>query len=439
MADGKLDIVIVGGGIIGCTTAYYLTKHPSFDPSRHSITLLEATRIGGGASGKAGGLLAQWAYPASIVPLSFDLHSQLAKAHDGERQWGYRRISCGKVTAKDQKLSTSEAATSWTQLATWFPLGKRKYMKGENRDLPAKDFPDDLDWFNANSIKSYEDISTTNATAQVNPFQFTMAMARLAEESGVNVVLGSVDAIGYAPDDQQSFREQNVANAAREKRVQSVSYIDKATSKSRSIPATIVVIAAGPWTPVLFPSAPISSLRAHSVTIRPTRPVSAYCLFTEIPVAPEDADGDGAEQGDPVVPREIAKVMCPEIYSRPNNEVYVCGSGDNVVPLPANTDAVEVSRQDCQNIVDAVASISDELGNGVVTSRRACYLPVMNVGGSGGPLIGETGVPGLLLAAGHSCWGIHNAPATGKLISEIIFDGEAVSADIRSLDPRLVV
>lgn len=312
-------------------------------------------------------------------------------------------------------------------------------MKEENRDLPAKDFPDDLDWFNAKSIKSYEDISTTNATAQVNPFQFTMVMARLAEEGGVNVVLGSVDAIGYAPDDQQSPREQNVANAAREKRVQSVSYIDKATSEFRSIPATIVVIAAGPWTPVLFPSAPISSLRAHSVTIRPTRPVSAYCLFTEIPVAPEDVGGDGAEQGDPAVPREIAKIMCPEIYSRPNNEVYVCGSGDNVVPLPANTDAVEVSRQDCQNIVDAVASISDELGDGVVTSRRACYLPVMNVGGSGGPLIGETGVPGLLLAAGHSCWGIHNAPATGKLISEIIFDGEAVSADIRSLDPRLVV
>ena len=322
-------------------------------------------------------------------------------------------------------------------------------MKEENSDLPAKDFPDDLDWFNAKSIKGYEDLSTTNATAQVNPFQFTMAMARLAEEGGVNVVLGSVDAIGYALDDQQSSREQYAANgkggsfiignAAREKIVQSVSYIDKATSETRSIPATIVVIAAGPWTPVLFPSAPISSLRAHSVTIRPTRPVSAYCLFTEIHVVPEDADGDGAEQGDPAVPREIAKTMCPEIYSRPDNEVYVCGSGDNVVPLPANTDAVEVSRQDCQNIVDAVGSISDELGNGVVTSRRACYLPVMNVGGSGGPLIGETGVPGLLLAAGHSCWGIHNAPATGKLISEIIFDGEAVSADIRSLDPRLVV
>jgi len=130
--------------------------------------------------------------------------------------------------------------------------------------------------------------------------------------------------------------------------------------------------------------------------------------------------------------------MNPEIYSRPNNEVYICGAGDNSVPLPATTDDVEISTEICQGIIDAVGAISDELRDGVVTSRRACYLPTVDVGGSGGPLIGETGVPGLLLAAGHSCWGIHNAPATGKLISEIIFDGEALSADIRALDPRMV-
>ena len=52
-----------GGGIIGCTTAYFLTRHPSYDPSRHNITLVEASKIAGGASGKAGGLLALWGMP----------------------------------------------------------------------------------------------------------------------------------------------------------------------------------------------------------------------------------------------------------------------------------------------------------------------------------------------------------------------------------------
>lgn len=338
--------------------------------------------------------------------------------------------------------------SSWAQFTSWIPLGKRKYQE-ETTSLPAHSLPDDLDWFNAQSLESYENISSTSATAQVHPHQFTTAMARLAEEGGVNFILGSVDAIGYAPANDQSSGEQHAAkettrsllelNAPRGKRIQSVSYTGKATSESRSVPATVVILAAGPWTPTLFPAAPISSLRAHSVTIRPTRPVSAYCLFTHIPIPSEDADNEGLKGQHTAAPPGVAKIMSPEIYSRPNNEVYVCGSGDNAVPLPANTDAVEVSRQDCQNILDAVASISDELRDGVVISRRACYLPTVDIGGSGGPMIGETGVPGLLLAAGHSCWGIHNAPATGKLISEIVFDGKAISADIRGLDPRLVI
>jgi len=52
--NDRKNIVIIGGGIIGCTTAYFLTRHPSFDPARHTITLLEASKIAGGASGKAG-------------------------------------------------------------------------------------------------------------------------------------------------------------------------------------------------------------------------------------------------------------------------------------------------------------------------------------------------------------------------------------------------
>lgn len=86
-----------------------------------------------------------------------------------------------------------------------------------------------------------------------------------------------------------------------------------------------------------------------------------------------------------------------------------------------------------------VAGISDELRDRVATSRRACYLPTVDIGSLRGPLIRQTGVSGLLMATGHSCWGIHYAPATEKLISEIIFDGEEISADIRGLDPRLVV
>lgn len=74
---------------------------------------------------------------------------------------------------------------------------------------------------------------------------------------------------------------------------------------------------------------------------------------------------------------------------------------------------------------------------GEVIAKQACYLP--SVSGGGGPLIGETGIKGLFLATGHTCWGIQNSCATGKLVSELVFDGKAKSANIAALDPRRVL
>jgi glycine/D-amino acid oxidase-like deaminating enzyme len=72
-----------------------------------------------------------------------------------------------------------------------------------------------------------------------------------------------------------------------------------------------------------------------------------------------------------------------------------------------------------------------------VLVKQACYLPT--VSGGGGPLIGETGIKGLLIATGHKCWGIQNSCATGKLVGEFVFEGEAKSAKIGGLDPRKVM
>src|SRR5579859_1245907 len=48
----KADVVIIGGGVIGCSLAYYLRKH------RLEVTVLEKEEIGSQASSAAAGLLA---------------------------------------------------------------------------------------------------------------------------------------------------------------------------------------------------------------------------------------------------------------------------------------------------------------------------------------------------------------------------------------------
>ena len=349
------------------------------------------------------------------MPLSYRIHAELAKEHGGENRWGYRRIHCGQLAAKGRPLEPTSDKNGTTSKGDSISLQKRS--KEAIGTLRAAGIPKDLDWFAADSVKSYDEMGDPDTTAQVHPYQFTTSMAQLAEEKGAKVILGlvtNIDRSGGA--------------------VKSVTYKDNATSEDRTLRATDVVVTAGPWTRSVYPPAPISAMRAHSVTIEPFRPVSAYALFTEISLPANFGRTEQSVKSK----KALSKHVTPEIYARPNNEIYACGEGDTLVPLPKTTADVITDKSRCQDIVDYVSSISDEMRDGMVTARQACYLPNVEAA-SGGPLIGETGVKGLLLAAGHTCWGIQNGPGTGKLVSEFVFDGKAKSASIGSLDPRRVL
>ncbi|KAG4442587.1 hypothetical protein IFR05_001917 [Cadophora sp. M221] len=411
------NIVIVGGGIIGCTTAYFLTRHPSFNPAKHTITILEAQSIASGASGKAGGLLALWAYPTSIVPLSYKLHAKLAEEHDGATRWGYRTLHCGSLSANGKNYSTdtnrnSNGGSTESSGEEWRKLPKTN-LKGNTK----KGIPDSLDWFDADAIKSYSEMGTPSTTAQVHPYLFATSMASLAISSGAKVILGSVTAIDYSSPGTQS--------------VKSVTYEDKETKEVCNIPATDVILAAGPWTSRVFPTAPIEAMRAHSVVIKAD--VSPYAVFSDISLPKSFTGSRGGGDGK-TKKRRHGSSVAPEMYARPDGTVYACGEGDTLVPLPASSDLVTCDEDSCQDIIDYVSSISTPLRQGEVLARQACYLP--SVTGGGGPLIGETGIRGLLMATGHTCWGIQNSCATGKLMSEFVFEGEAKSARIEGLDPR---
>lgn len=81
--------VILGSGIIGVATAYYLSEHQA--PS--SIHLVEPSpELFASASGYAGGFLAKdWFEPqlVSLGELSYAEHKRLAEEHNGRAKWGY--------------------------------------------------------------------------------------------------------------------------------------------------------------------------------------------------------------------------------------------------------------------------------------------------------------------------------------------------------------
>jgi glycine/D-amino acid oxidase-like deaminating enzyme len=232
-------------------------------------------------------------------------------------------------------------------------------------------------------------LGSTETTAQVHPARFTTA---LIEASGARVHRGIVDGVA---------RRDGVARGVS---------VDGAT-----LEADAVVLAMGPWTSravggLRLPT--VHGLKGYSVTLGGAA-VPAHALFVDY----RTAEGRALE---------------PEIFPRPDGDVYVCGMADPA-PLPDSPEAVEVSGGPCAVLARAAARVSTALAGASITRRQACYRPVTD---DGLPLIGR--VPGLdaaWVATGHGPWGMLNAPATGLALAQQIVDGAASLADLRPFDP----
>ena len=92
--------VILGAGIIGLSTAYYL----SLSQTPSSIHIVEpSAELFSSASGFAGGFMAADWFPDSVSALgrlSFEEHARLARQFGGAERWGYRRSTGVSYTAR---------------------------------------------------------------------------------------------------------------------------------------------------------------------------------------------------------------------------------------------------------------------------------------------------------------------------------------------------
>ncbi|KAF9652267.1 FAD dependent oxidoreductase [Thelephora ganbajun] len=408
-APPKKKIVIVGGGIIGCTTAYYLSHHPSFRSDIDEITVLEAstTGVAQGASGKAGGLVAKWAYPRELVDVSFPEHVRLAELHNGAERWGWRYVNCGSWEGRGEDApSLANVGSAIGDGGDKTSLEKTAGLEDSDvEQRKGKGLPDDLGWVKESLTDFYSPMAGDGDTAQVHPYLFTTSMLELAQSKGVKLLLGAIAA-------SIEFDMENVTGVC----------YQSLTAPMKFIPATHAILCAGPWTPTILPSVPVKTTRVHSIVIQPQPDVqiSPYVLFTKID--PPEGFGD--------------KTASPEVYARPNNEVYVCGPGDKS-SLPYFVGGVKVDDAACEAIFQQVASISSELRAGTVVKKQACFLPVVKEGKLGGPIVGPAlrMAKGYYIATGHTCWGICNAPGTAKVLAELVYEGKITSAKLADLAP----
>ena len=115
-----------------------------------------------------------------------------------------------------------------------------------------------------------------------------------------------------------------------------------------------------------------------------------------------------------------------EMYPRAGGVVYVAGHPEPGA-LPDDPDEIVPSDEACEELHRVAGVHSSALRDAEVVGRSACYRPLTV---DGIPLIGPVpGAPGAFLATGHASWGILNAPATGRMVGEMILDGASHSVD----------
>lgn len=227
------DTVILGAGIIGVSTAYYLSKH---QPGS-TIHLVEPSpELFASASGYAGGFLARdWfgTGVASLAALSFEEHKRLAELHDGASKWGYAR-------------STSLSYTAASQIRGKKSLRGEDWLRyGTSRADAASGFASDgLDgrsalppWLRREDGDTVRPIGDDRTTAQVDPFQLCHFLLNQCLENGVQL--------------SQPAKAIAIMKDVRDE-LSSIRIADTQTSTETDVPCTRLVITAGAWSPQVF-------------------------------------------------------------------------------------------------------------------------------------------------------------------------------------------
>ena len=250
-------------------------------------------------------------------------------------------------------------------------------------------------WLNGNCAVRYA-LGTSTTTAQVHPEKFTRTLVDAAIERGATLRIGCIEGISLSKTPQT---------------VRSV-VVD-----GTSIPTDVAVIAMGPWSNTAakwLPLPPIGGAKSQSITLHPTDRIPAHALFVEYRT-------------------ERGEQHAPEIFARPDGEVYICGMSDDT-PVPESADQVAPNLPACDALHRMAANLSSSLASAKRTRNQACYRPICI---DGLPLLGQIpGVSGAFVATGHNCWGILNAPASGLAMTELIVDGYAKTVDLSPFDPR---
>ena len=371
-ARAGADVLIVGGGVIGCAAAYFLA-------AEHGVRarIVERDGVARHASGGAAGELSVVGRSQLDATMTRDdpftalcaegarLHEELAPALREESgidyHWAATRILRPSLTER-------EADEAQEQLAIQQALGlDAEWLKPPQVEALGSWVTGDL----------YGAILT--GEAQLDSAPFARALAQAAVWRGAEIVIDEVLALeaarGGAP---------------------------RVVGRGGVYGGERVVLAAGPWSARLGASIGVSV---------PVRPVRGQILHLQAP-APQQEYGVFHRTG----------------YALPKaGGVVYAGTTEEEAGF-----AAETTEEGRESILRAVGRFAPDAARLPVVEATACLRPVSD---DGLPLMGAVpGWDGLYLATGHGRKGILLSLVSGKAMADMLARGRS-DIDVSAFDP----
>ncbi len=382
----KADVLVIGGGVIGTSIAYYLAKQ------KKKVILVERYDHAAGASGSCDQMIIMQSKNPGVhlqyALASAEMYKTLSQELDYDI--GYHKEGGMILIETSEEMEVMEDFVArQKEIGLQVEILTRKEAAKHQRGL----------------AEHLVGATYSPQDAHIDPMKLNLGFAYAAKKLGVEILLNT-EVTGI---------------------IQQGNKVTGVETNQGTILAPLVINVAGAWAPL------IGQMVGLELPIKPRR---GQIAVSE-PVAPY-------VKGDVLSARYIVAKYNPDILEKSDDRAVQLGVGLALSQTEKGNILIGATREfvgyDLGNTREGIKEVLKNATRLVPGLKKMNFIRVMSgvrpYTPDGLPLVGFVkGLEGFFMAAGHEGDGLALAPVTGKMVADIIEEGKTFM-DVSAIDPN---